>query len=433
MYELYPYFTNDGSVGLFSPQADDIYHSTYGALTEAYEKFVLPSNPDKYLDNKKEIKILDICFGIGYNTKSFLNYYFEKFVKKSKKENSKNKYNVAIDTDNNFNNLTTKETRNSIYNEKIYTDKFSPNIFIHALDNDKNLFFLSPFFKNLDNNKKNNKISFNQEKIAKMLSDKIEVKYKLNNNVNLSILKNIIKNNPEIFEDNEFQNLLTNPKYSDFFDKNMCLLFDYFKYNRYNNTHQINLKAFLHNIYYQHITWRYKIALETPIFDKIKIKGEITDARLALKNSKYIYDIVFLDAFTPAKCPCLWTIDFFRLLYSHLDADGIVLTYSNSANIRNAFLQAGFEVGKIFNTSANKFMGTVAVKNKELIIKNNLLFELSDYDLGLINTKAGIVYRDSNLNLDNADIIKNHEADVKASSLMSSSRYIKTTRGKNEV
>ena len=35
MYVLYPYFTNDGSVGLFSPEANDIYHSTYGALTEA--------------------------------------------------------------------------------------------------------------------------------------------------------------------------------------------------------------------------------------------------------------------------------------------------------------------------------------------------------------------------------------------------------------
>ena len=46
MYELYPYFTNDGSVGLFSPEADDIYHSTYGALSEAYEKFILPANFD---------------------------------------------------------------------------------------------------------------------------------------------------------------------------------------------------------------------------------------------------------------------------------------------------------------------------------------------------------------------------------------------------
>ena len=73
MYKLYPYFTNDGSVGLFSPEADDIYHSTYGALTEAYEKFVLPANVKYFLKNNSQIKILDICYGIGYNTKSFLN------------------------------------------------------------------------------------------------------------------------------------------------------------------------------------------------------------------------------------------------------------------------------------------------------------------------------------------------------------------------
>ena len=65
MYELYPYFTNDGSVGLFSPEANDIYHSTYGALTEAYEKFILPSDFENYFRKNSEIKILDICFGIG--------------------------------------------------------------------------------------------------------------------------------------------------------------------------------------------------------------------------------------------------------------------------------------------------------------------------------------------------------------------------------
>ena len=57
MYELYPYFTNDGSVGLFSPDADDIYHSTYGALTEAYEKFILPSNLNSFLKNNNETNI----------------------------------------------------------------------------------------------------------------------------------------------------------------------------------------------------------------------------------------------------------------------------------------------------------------------------------------------------------------------------------------
>ena len=74
MYKLYPYFTNDGSVGLFSPTDNDIYHSTYGALTEAYEKFVLPADIETYLSNKSEIKVLDICYGIGYNSKSFINY-----------------------------------------------------------------------------------------------------------------------------------------------------------------------------------------------------------------------------------------------------------------------------------------------------------------------------------------------------------------------
>ena len=75
MYEFHPYFTNDGSVGLYSPDFDDIYHSSTGALTEAYEKFIMPVNMDELL-KKDEIKVLDICYGIGYNSKSFLNFIF---------------------------------------------------------------------------------------------------------------------------------------------------------------------------------------------------------------------------------------------------------------------------------------------------------------------------------------------------------------------
>ena len=76
MSEFQPYFTNDGSVGLYSENFDDIYHSASGALTEAYEKFVYPIDWDVLLKHDN-IKILDICYGIGYNTKSFLNYIFE--------------------------------------------------------------------------------------------------------------------------------------------------------------------------------------------------------------------------------------------------------------------------------------------------------------------------------------------------------------------
>ena len=128
MYELYPYFTNDGSVGLFSPDADDIYHSTYGALTEAYEKFILPSNLNSFLKNNNEIKILDICFGIGYNSKSFLNYILDCL------------YNETIYTD------------KIKYSDKIDTNNKKFKIYIHAIDTDKNLACLSPLFIS---NKKN--------------------------------------------------------------------------------------------------------------------------------------------------------------------------------------------------------------------------------------------------------------------------------------
>lgn len=60
--------TKDGSVGLYDKKLDEIFHSIYGAKTEAFEKFIQPA---KIIDNKP-LKILDICYGIGYNTKCAL-------------------------------------------------------------------------------------------------------------------------------------------------------------------------------------------------------------------------------------------------------------------------------------------------------------------------------------------------------------------------
>ena len=142
MYELYPYFTNDGSVGLFSPEADDIYHSTYGALSEAYEKFILPANFDDYFKNNNEIKILDICFGIGYNTKSFLNYFFEKI------SNKENTHIETIYTDNNSSlNLGTNHDNNAICNDKLYTNNVSEQSCENSVRNNKKNKIL---FQNID-------------------------------------------------------------------------------------------------------------------------------------------------------------------------------------------------------------------------------------------------------------------------------------------
>ena len=74
----------------------------------------------------------------------------------------------------------------------------------------------------------------------------------------------------------------------------------------------------------------------------------------------------------------------------------------------------------MYNEKINKFTGTIAVKNKSLI-----KYELSEYDLGLINSRAGIFYRDENLDLVNEAIIKAHENEVKTSDKISSSKFIK--------
>ena len=62
------FVTQDGSIGLYNEELDEIYHSKFGARKEAYEKFVEP------VLNIKNAKILDICYGIGYNTKTAIKY-----------------------------------------------------------------------------------------------------------------------------------------------------------------------------------------------------------------------------------------------------------------------------------------------------------------------------------------------------------------------
>lgn len=395
MYELYPYFTNDGSVGLFSPDADDIYHSTYGALTEAYEKFILPSNLKNFLEKISEIKILDICFGIGYNTKSFLNFI----------------YNETIGS-NNIKHI-----------DKVYGDNIKRKVFIHAIDIDKNLAHLSPFFVTDKKKRKNNELSFEQEKIQRMLSDKITQHFELKQEVNILLGEKLF---PLIESDTE--DLLFSKKYSEYFDRYMQGLFKLYKNKTHKTTLQRAFVSFLHNIYYHHLSTCYKNASNALKLLDFDFRLSIEDARQAVKNDINKYNYIFLDAFTPVKCPCLWTVDFFKLLYEHLEDNGMILTYSNSALVRNAFLNAGFYVGKIYSESAQKFTGTIAVKNKVLI-----KHELSEYDLGLMKTKAGIFYHDENLTLDNEAIIASHKIEVENSSLMSSSKYIKQHRRINEI
>jgi len=72
----------DGTNTLYSMEFDEPYHSTRdGALHESLEKYVKPTLAIK--GSKEHITILDICFGLGYNTFATI-YYMQKHHIKTK-------------------------------------------------------------------------------------------------------------------------------------------------------------------------------------------------------------------------------------------------------------------------------------------------------------------------------------------------------------
>ncbi|MEI7942949.1 MAG: MnmC family methyltransferase, partial [Candidatus Riflemargulisbacteria bacterium] len=56
--------TLDGSTTFWSDDFKEHYHDKAGAILEAKEKFLKQAN----LDNKENVQLLDICFGLGYNS-----------------------------------------------------------------------------------------------------------------------------------------------------------------------------------------------------------------------------------------------------------------------------------------------------------------------------------------------------------------------------
>jgi tRNA U34 5-methylaminomethyl-2-thiouridine-forming methyltransferase MnmC len=98
--------TSDGSYTLYSKKFSQNYHSAKeGALNESLSKYVVPAL--SYHKEKKELNILDICFGLGYNTLATL-YYI-------KKNNLNIKVNIYSPE---FNSELIKSLENFIYPEE---------------------------------------------------------------------------------------------------------------------------------------------------------------------------------------------------------------------------------------------------------------------------------------------------------------------------
>ena len=142
------------------------------------------------------------------------------------------------------------------------------------------------------------------------------------------------------------------------------------------------------------------------------------------------FDLIYLDGFSPQKCPQLWTIEFLSKLTEKLNPQGYLITYSSSAAVRKTLRNLGLEIFSIktsFNDRTFWSQGTVAIakfdKNK---LKPNFNFEnLSVMEEEHLLTKASIPYRDNDLNSSKDDIIKRRLDEQLYSNLLSTKKWRK--------
>ena len=140
------------------------------------------------------------------------------------------------------------------------------------------------------------------------------------------------------------------------------------------------------------------------------------------------FDLIYLDGFSPQKCPQLWTIEFLSKVTQKLNPQGYLITYSSSAAVRKTIRNLGLDIFTIKrNINSRKLwsQGTIAIaKFDKNILKSNFNFEkLSVMEEEHLLTKASIPYRDKDLNSSKDDIISKRLNEQLSSNLLSTKKW----------
>lgn len=147
------------------------------------------------------------------------------------------------------------------------------------------------------------------------------------------------------------------------------------------------------------------------------------DARKTLQqiSSGWQADVIFLDPFSPPKCPQLWTVEFIALLAQFLKPQGKLVTYSCAAAVRKALVRAGLTVAST---------PSVGRKNPGTIASPAILDfpPLTKAEMEYLNTRAAVPYRDVNLSDDATTIIQRRQQEQLTSTLEPTKQWQKRWR-----
>ncbi len=147
------------------------------------------------------------------------------------------------------------------------------------------------------------------------------------------------------------------------------------------------------------------------------------DARSTIKliPPSFSADAIFLDPFSPPKCPQLWTVEFIELVASCLHTEGILATYSAAAAVRTALRAAGLYLGAT-TSLGRRSPSTIATKYE--------LPPLSTIQQEHLLTRAATPYRDPDLQDLTAVILLRRQQEQQLSLLEPTARWHRRTRQK---
>ena len=154
----------------------------------------------------------------------------------------------------------------------------------------------------------------------------------------------------------------------------------------------------------------------------------IGDARTEIHKlpKELNFDLIFLDGFSPQKCPELWSYEFLSKLKNIIKYEGYLITYTSSAAVRKSLKNLGFNIFNIIPTISEKDLwsnGTLATFEKQQ--NNPFISQLSEMECEHLNTKASIPYRDPTGELLSKEILEIRKKEQLFSNLLNTNLWRK--------
>src|SRR4028118_735873 len=160
------------------------------------------------------------------------------------------------------------------------------------------------------------------------------------------------------------------------------------------------------------------LQVETDQFHAQLLLGDARATIGQLRQLNFQADAIFLDPFSPPRCPQLWTVEFIQQLAGCCATTGRLATYSSAAAVRSTLIAAGFKIGPTLEVGRRQ-PGTVAS------FTTIDLSELSTRSQEQLQTRAAVPYRDPQLCDSSHVILHRRQIEQQASSLESTRRWKK--------